>query len=144
MKVIKRLQRKMVVTVLVIQAIVFALILIALNLLVSFSVLREIKSSLRHFVHHNIPILEKRHDWVQSRMKNIPLTEENSPLRSQEEPPNDEKAWRHFFANVMPLGNEMLARNFFGITYDMEGKLASILDSFSILKAHPVSECLLY
>ena len=130
MKVIKRLQRKMVVTVLVIQAIVFALILIALNLMVSFSVLREMKASLRHFVHHNIPILEKRHDWVQSRMKDIPLTEENPPLRRQDDSLTDEKAWRHFFANVMPLANETLARNFFGITYDMEGKLASILDSF--------------
>ena len=130
MKVIKRLQRKMVVTVLVIQAIVFALVLISLNLMVSFSVLREMKGSLYHFVRHNIPILEKRHDWVQSRMKDIPLTESQVPLRNQNTPPNDENAWRNFFANVMPFANETLAKNFFGITYDMEGKLASILDTF--------------
>lgn len=130
MKVIKRLQRKMVVTVLVIQAIVFALVLISLNLMVSFSVLREMKGSLYHFVRHNIPILEKRHDWVQSRMKDIPLTESRVPLRNQNTPPNDENAWRNFFANVMPFANETLAKNFFGITYDMEGKLASILDTF--------------
>ena len=130
MKVIKRLQRKMVVTVLVIQAIVFALVLISLNLMVSFSVLREMKGSLYHFVRHNIPILEKRHDWVQSRMKDIPLPESQVPLRKQTTPPNDENAWRNFFANVMPFANEALAKNFFGITYDMEGKLASILDTF--------------
>ena len=68
MKVIKRLRNKMVVTVLVIQAIVFALILIALNLAVSISVLHETKVSLHRFVEHDIPILEKRHDWVQRRM----------------------------------------------------------------------------
>ena len=130
MKIIKRLQRKMVVTVLVIQAIVFALVLISLNLMVSFSVSREMKGSLYHFVRHNIPILEKRHDWVQSRMKDIPLTESQVPLRNQNTPPNDENAWRNFFANVMPFANETLAKNFFGITYDMEGKLASILDTF--------------
>lgn len=130
MKVIKRLQRKMVVTVLVIQAIVFALVLISLNLMVSFSVLREMKGSLHHFVRHNIPILEKRRDWVQSRMKDIPLPESQVPLRNQNTPPNDENAWRNFFTNVMPFANENLAKNFFGITYDMEGKLASILDSF--------------
>ena len=31
---------------------------------------------------------------------------------------------------MMPFTNETLAKNFFGITYDMEGKLASVLDSF--------------
>ena len=130
MKVIKRLQRKMVVTVLVIQAIVFALILISLNLMVSVSVLREMKASLHHFVHHNIPILEKRHDWVQSRMKDIPFPEIQRPPRNQDEAPKDENPWRNFFASVMPFTSESLAKNFFGITYDMEGKLASILDSF--------------
>ena len=130
MKVIKRLQRKMVVTVLVIQAIVFALILISLNLMVSLSVLREMKASLHQFVRHNIPVLEKRHDWVQSRMKDIPFPEIQRPPRNQDELPNDENPWRNFFSSMMPFTNETLAKNFFGITYDMEGKLASVLDSF--------------
>ena len=130
MKVIKRLQKKMVVTVLVIQAIVFALILISLNLMVSLSVLREMKASLHQFVRHNIPVLEKRHDWVQSRMKDIPFPEIQRPPRNQNELPNDENPWRNFFSSMMPFTNETLAKNFFGITYDMEGKLASILDSF--------------
>ena len=73
MRVIRRLRNKMVVTVLVIQAIVFALILMALNMAVGLSVLQETKASLRGFVDHDIPILEKRHEWVQRRMKDIPL-----------------------------------------------------------------------
>ena len=130
MKVIKRLQKKMVVTVLVIQAIAFALILVALNLMVSFSVLREIRGSLRHFVEHNVPILEKRHDWVQSRMKDIPLKEVPPPRPNHEEDHDDDNFWRKFFSAVIPFANENLSKNFFGITYDMEGRLASVLDVF--------------
>ena len=80
MKVIRRLRNKMVVTVLTIQSIVFALVLISLNIAVLFFVLQETRSALYHFTAHDIPILEKRHDWVQSRIKDFPLPEENHSM----------------------------------------------------------------
>ena len=130
MKVIKRLRNKMVVTVLVIQAIVFALILIALNLAVSISVLHETKVSLHRFVEHDIPILEKRHDWVQRRMEDIPLPERGKINHNLEKPAEEANSWRQFFSVMIPFAGQRHFRNNFGITYDMEGNFASILAAF--------------
>ena len=120
----------MVVTVLVIQAIVFALILIALNLAVSISVLHETKVSLHRFVEHDIPILEKRHDWVQRRMEDIPLPERGKINYNLEKPAEEANPWRQFFSIMIPFAGQRHFRNNFGITYDMEGNFASILAAF--------------
>lgn len=120
----------MVVTVLVIQAIVFALILIALNLAVSISVLHETKASLHRFVEHDIPILEKRHVWAQQRLKDIPLPDSDETHLNLEKPAEEPNPWRQFFSIMMPFAGDRHFRNNFGITYDMEGNFASILAAF--------------
>lgn len=130
MRVIKRLRNKMVVTVLVIQSIVFALVLIALNMAVGISVLQETKGSLQGFVVHDVPILEKRHDWVQSRTKDIPLSDAVRSRRNQTGFDEEPNVWRQFFSTMMPFTGQRHFRNIFGITYDMEGNFASILASF--------------
>lgn len=130
MKVIRRLQKKMVVTVLAIQAIAFALILMALNLMVALSVLQEIRASLRHFVKHGVPILEQRHDRAQSQVKDIPLGESQPPRHGKDASASEDNSWRHFFSAVMPRSDDKLSKSLFCITYDMEGELASVLGSF--------------
>lgn len=120
----------MVVTVLVIQAIVFALILMALNMAVGLSVLQETKASLRGFVDHDIPILEKRHEWVQRRMKDIPLPDSGKARHDPEKPIEEPNPWRQFFSIMMPFVGQRHFRNNFGVTYDMEGNFASILAAF--------------
>ncbi len=128
MRVIRRLKSKMVATVLAIQAIVFALILVALNLAVGLSVLQETKSSLHRFVRHDVSMLEKRNGLVQSPMRDIPLPEgqENQRGHGKAEP----SPWRQFFSTMMPFAGQRRFRNLFGITYDIEGNLASILASY--------------
>ena len=130
MRVIKRLRNKMVVTVLVIQSVVFALILIALNMAVVLSVLQETKGSLHGFVVHDVPILEKRRDWVQSRTKDIPLSEAVQTRRNQDKAKDETNGWRQFFSTMMPFTGQNHFRNNFGITYDMQGNFASILAAF--------------
>lgn len=127
MRVIRRLRNKMVVTVLVIQAIVFALILVALNLAVGLSVLQETNASLRHFVRHDVSVLERRHDLAQSRMKDIPLPEGQENQRSHGKAEVVPSPWRQFFSTMMSFAGQRRFRNLFGITYDIEGNLASIL-----------------
>ncbi len=127
MRVIRRLRNKMVVTVLVIQAIVFALILVALNLAVGLSVLQETKASLRHFVRHDVSVLERRHELAQSRMKDIPLPEGQESQRGHGKAEVVPSPWRQFFSTMMSFAGQRRFRNLFGITYDIEGNLASIL-----------------
>lgn len=130
MKVIRRLRNKMVVTVLTIQSIVFALVLISLNIAVLFFVLQETRSALYHFTAHDIPILEKRHDWVQSRIKDFPLPEEKHSMEIDKNYYKKQNPWRDFFSFLMPSSRQSRSKTFFGITYDIEGNLASVLSYF--------------
>lgn len=133
MQVITRLKRKMVITVLCIEAVVFALILGALNVVVYRSSIAQTERNLFTFAKYDIPVLQAR---MAAPETVVPprFFDNSSVFDANPGTQNQNENFRELIDGILSPGDEhrRMQRNCFALLFNREASSVSVLTNFPL------------